>query len=341
MTTPLRTNLFCDDPGTLVAAIPGMLSFHPADSVVLVTYTGEPELCLESVLRMDLPLPEHVVDVASQLRLVAANHDARVIEIIVIGGAGADPPGELPHRDLVEHLAEAFENDGVVLAHAAWVQRAHPGETWWCYEDSECAGQVPDPGKFPLIPAMTVHRAVTFATREEMAAQLDPDGVELLGPRAAGLALERPAVDVDEDYRFVKDTIDAVGPDGVNLDLDDPTLIRLIHALSTSDIREACLAFPLTVRAAAAEALWTKLTRATPGASRAHPASLLAVSAYLRGEGTLAAMAVEVALEANSTHHLANTLRQVIDCGLLPLQFRTMLAQSLVSAFTRTAPECS
>src|SRR5688572_9947145 len=102
MTTPLRTSLLCDDPGALIAAIPSMLSFHPVDSVVLITYTGEAELCLESVLRMDLPLPEHVVDVARQLRMVAANHEARVIEVVVLGGGGADPPEALPHRDLVE-----------------------------------------------------------------------------------------------------------------------------------------------------------------------------------------------------------------------------------------------
>src|SRR5262245_28363901 len=103
MTTPLRPRLHRDDPGTLIAAMPGMLSFPPTDSIVLVTYTGEPELCLESVLRLDLPGPEHVADAAHQLCLVAANHDARVVEVLVLGGGGADPPAALPHRDLVEH----------------------------------------------------------------------------------------------------------------------------------------------------------------------------------------------------------------------------------------------
>jgi hypothetical protein len=326
MTTPLRTNLLCDDPGALIAAIPGMLNFHPVDSVVLITYTGEAQLCLESVLRMDLPLPDHVVDVTRQLHLVAANHEASVIEVIVLGGGGADPPAELPHRDLVEHLADAFEHDDIVLAHAIWSPTTEPNATWWCYEDPECTGQV-----CPATPS-----TVSFATREDMAQLLTPDPVEALAPRAAALALEQEEIDVEAAYRFIRDTIDQLRAHDTPPELDDTTLIRLIRAVSTADIREACLAMPLTVRAAAAEQLWLHLTRATPGRARAHPASLLAVSAYLRGEGTLATMAVDVALDANPRHHLTNTLGHIIDCGIPPAQFRTMLAQSLVSAFAHT-----
>jgi hypothetical protein len=329
MTTPPRTNLLCDDPGALIAAVPGMLSFHPVDSVILITYTGEAELSLESVLRMDLPLPEHVADVARQLRTVATNHEATVIEVIVLGGGGADPPTELPHRDLVEHLADAFEHDDIVLAHAIWSPTTSPGATWWCYEDPECAGQV-----CPATRPLAAHDCAPFATREDMAELLTPDPVEALAPRAAALALEHDEVDVETDYRFVRDTVDQHRDP--HTELDDPTILRLIRAISTADIREACLALPLTVRATAAEQLWLVLTRATPGRARAHPASLLAVSAYLRGEGTLATMAIDAALTANPRHHLANTLRHTIDCGIPPAQFRTMLAQSLVSAFTHS-----
>lgn len=321
MTTSLRPTLSYDDPGALIAAVPSMLSFHPTDSIVLLTYTGEDRLCLESVLRMDLPLPEHVADVAAQLRMVAANHEACVVELVVLGGAGADPPVRLPYRNLVEHLDDLFEQDGIALAHAAWSPTARPGETWWCYEDPECTGQV---HAAPTVP---------FATRDDMARLLAPDPDELLAPRAAALSVEPDTVDIEPTYRFVVDTIDQLDPD-TPTPLADPAIVRLARALSTAEIREACLAMPLTHRAAAAEHLWLLLTRAVPGHARAHPASLLAVSAYLRGDGTLASMAVDTALAANPNHHLTNTLRHVLDCGIPPHQFRAMLAKSLVRAFS-------
>jgi hypothetical protein len=333
MTTSLRPPLSYDDPGALIAAVPSMLSFHPTDSIVLLTYTGEDRLRLESVLRMDLPLPEHVADVAAQLRMVAANHEACVVELIVLGGAGADPPIRLPYRNLVEYLDDLFEQDGIALAHAAWSPTTRHGATWWCYEDPECTGQV---GTAPAAP---------FATRDDMTRLLAPDPDEVLAPRAAALSIEPDTVDVEPTYRFVIDTIDqldtaaSVDPTlGAPAPLDDPTIVRLARALSTAEIREACLAMPLTHRAAAAEHLWLILTRAIPGHARAHPASLLAVSAYLRGEGTLASMAVDTALAANPAHHLTNTLRHALDCGIPPTQFRAMLANSLVRALVD--PQC-
>src|SRR5689334_21374521 len=92
---PTHTGPLFDDPGELIAAIPGLLTFHPADSVVLLTYTGHRRVGLESVLRMDIPAREHVGEVAEQLRVVLRGHEATVVDLIVLGGAGADPPDRL------------------------------------------------------------------------------------------------------------------------------------------------------------------------------------------------------------------------------------------------------
>jgi hypothetical protein len=330
MTTAPHTGLLCDNPGELIAAVPGLLRFSPTDSIVLITYAGQQELRLEAVLRMDLPEPEHVRAVADQLRLVALNHDAAAAEILVFGG-DADPP-QLPHRELVEELGEALDRGGVVLSHAVWAPGSEPGQTWWCYEDPECTGQVEDPTGSPVVAALTIAGVVTYASREELAASLAPDPPDALQRRAELLAA-LPPVDPSTEFPFVRQAIDAADPDTEPM-LDDPTIARLSAALSDADVHEACLSFALTPRAGPAERLWTALTRAAPPEAVAGPATLLAVCAYLRGDGALAGVAIEAARSADPAHRMARTVRRVMDCGLPPPKFRAMLAQSFVRAFT-------
>jgi hypothetical protein len=333
MATSLRTSLVFDDPGELIAAIPGMLSFVPSDSLVLITYTGSRRLSLSSVVRLDLPLAEHYADLVTQLRVVVGNHGATAVELVVLGGGGADPPdgAGLPHRDLIVRLAEALDQDGVVPEHAVWAPRVDKGVTWWCYHDPTCTGQIRDPATSPVTTAMTVAGAVTFASREDLAQLVAHDPDDALARRAE-LLEGRPPADPERGYALVRDAVDAFGAD-TNPTLDDEAVADLAHALSTDEVREACLAFCLTARARAAERLWLVLTRAAPGRTRAEPASLLAACAYLRGEGVLAALAVDAAHSANAHHNLTHTIRHALDCGIPPDQFRLLLAQSFVAAF--------
>ncbi|HEU5474803.1 MAG TPA: DUF4192 domain-containing protein, partial [Actinophytocola sp.] len=129
---------------------------------------------------------------------------------------------------------------------------------------------------------------------------------------------------------------DALDQPDDTVDLPDDTIARLLHALSHPEVREACLALCLTARAAPAERLWARLTRAAPTQVRAHPAALLATCAYLRGEGALAGVAADIALAATPDHRLAQIVRDVMDHGLPPHRFRAMLAESFVTAFTNT-----
>lgn len=333
MTTPLHLSLLSDDPGELVAAIPGLLRFAPSDSIVLITYSGHRMLGLEAVLRMDLPAPEHVVDVIDQLGMVVANHDATMVEVVVFGGGNADPP-DLPHRDLVERLTESLDRAGTTVAHAIWTASGKPGTPWRCYVNPECAGGVRGPTGSPVVAAVNGPGAVTFASREELAAQLAPEPPDRLARRAALLAT-LPPVDADREMPVVRAALDGIGCGGP--DPDEATIARIAHALSHPDVREACLAMALTARAGPAERMWTVLTRTVPGPAVAVPAALLAVCAYLRGEGALAGVAADVALAADPDHSLARTVRDVMDHGIPPHRFRNMLAESFLAALTDRA----
>ncbi|MGQ0838715.1 DUF4192 domain-containing protein [Actinokineospora sp.] len=118
-------------------------------------------------------------------------------------------------------------------------------------------------------------------------------------------------------------------------DLDDDRLAALAMALSHSDIRGECLKLILTDRAAAADRLWIRLTRALPAPERAEPACLVAISAYLRGEGTLASIALEVALAANPAHTLAALLNATVDHAIAPTELRAIISRAARSAERR------
>lgn len=75
----------------------------------------------------------------------------------------------------------------------------------------------------------------------------------------------------------------------------------------------------------AAEKLWTILARTSPPPTRAEPAAQLAICAYLRGEGTLAGLATDA---ADPHYSPAGTVRQIMDIGLPPHKFRTLLTDS-------------
>jgi uncharacterized protein DUF4192 len=339
MTTSPPTGIRLTDPGQLLAGIPGLLTFFPdPDSLVFVTLTGNRKHEVRGALRVDLPEDGGIVELVDQLHLIALNHQATGVELVILGGGNADPPDALPHRTLIRLIAEALEPDGIELTHATWAPRIEHDATYWCYENATCTGQLPDPDTSPVTTAMAVAGLPIYASRAELAAQLAADPAGALAHRAELLATRRgsdPEPNHEEDLELIRRLVDGITTGTVEPVLDDATIVRLADALSNPDIREACLAFAFTVRAKGAQRLWTALTRAVPGPDRAEPASLLALCAYLRGEGTLAGMAADAALEANPNHQLGWIMRHVLDYGILPTQLEEMLAECYQRVMTR------
>ncbi|MFC7613845.1 DUF4192 family protein [Actinokineospora soli] len=68
--------------------------------------------------------------------------------------------------------------------------------------------------------------------------------------------------------------------------------------------------------------------RSLPQPDRAEPACFLAVSAYLRGNGSLARVALDVALQARPGHTLASLLTAALDGAMTPRELRTILSQA-------------
>jgi uncharacterized protein DUF4192 len=327
--SPANT-IYLDDMGELIAGIPSMIGFPPQESLVLMTFHIGERIQLGATMRMDLPDQAKAPDLVAQLCLTAVANEAEVAVPVVIGGS-ADPP-ELPYRWLMDLVLQELDDVDIPIVHAIWVPAVEFGETWWCYVDEECTGQVRDPQSSALAALHAYAGLVRYASRAEMASHLAPDredGVahvaQLLAARA-GQRADTPA----ERWAEVSAAIDATG-DTVP-ELAHEQVARLAEALSDPLVRDNCLPLPLTDRGDAAERLWTALIRAVPAPERASPAILLAIHAYLRGEGVLANMAVEAALDADPDLDLARLVREALDRGLPPTVLRSMIEESVSSA---------
>lgn len=324
-TVDLRT------PGQLLAATPHLLGFHPADSVLVVGHTGEQGRRIGHVLRGDLPPPGDEHALANQLRRPLLADGSVAATIAVVGGRREEQSAGPPHRGLVDAVRGAFTEADLPVTHALWVPRISSGEEWLCYADSTCRGRLPDVDS-TVMAAVAAHAGVvTYSSREAMARQLDATDPDALARRAALLdtAIDDlgnaddagdPEAAAERGLARVRSALKRVERDE-HADFSDDEITGLALALGVPAVRDPCLALavpPGTRRAAVAERLWLALVRAMPAPERAQPACLLAYSAYVRGEGALAGMAIEKALEADPEHVLAGLLIRALEHALPP-----------------------
>ncbi|QKV79269.1 DUF4192 domain-containing protein [Amycolatopsis sp. Hca4] len=318
------------DPAQLLAALPYLIGFRPEKSVVLLGHC-HPGNRLGLVLRGDLPRREHRARQAQALapRFAAAGHIG--ITVVIIGGRRR-PEKPPPHTAFVGDLTRALGEFGLPVLHALWAPAIRAGAPWVCYQVEECAGALPDPRATVLAAAATESGTVAFDSREELEALLAPRSPEALARRADRLSrMTLPPwpeqTRVDNAAATVRAAFERhrrnEGPP------TDEEAVLLASALKLPEIRDLCLAMavpPATASAREAEDVWLTAVREIPPPERAEPAALLGFSAYLRGDGTFAGMALDNALEAAPGHVLASLLRRVLDTGTPPEVIRGLAA---------------
>jgi hypothetical protein len=159
--------------------------------------------------------------------------------------------------------------------------------------------------------------SITHASRAELRASFepgDPRAVAMLADRIVEALQQQP----DEAYamRIVDDVFADLEEDMVVL--DDDRVVDLAVALTHTTARDFCLAPERLAIGPKLEEMWTQLTRETPVPYRAEPACMLAVTAFVHGNGVIAGVALEIAKESNPHHAIADMLRLAMDYGLAP-----------------------
>ncbi len=114
-------------------------------------------------------------------------------------------------------------------------------------------------------------------------------------------------------------------PGRPSVPLTDDETARILWGLRDVHVRDRALQLALGQDAAAAETLWTACTRRALPPLNAAPATLLAVSAWLRGDGAMANIALTRALAGDPRYRLARLLAQGLAACLPPAELRRMI----------------
>ncbi|BBX87793.1 hypothetical protein MAUB_56660 [Mycolicibacterium aubagnense] len=296
---------------------------------MLVTVIGGE---MGAVLRVDLSegffdaLPAalgHLSDMAA-----AADADAAVAVIVDEANVACPMCADL-YREVSHELDEALSDHGIELFAVHVVDRVAAGGRWHCADGCGNAGVVEDPESSPVTMAAVLDGRRLYARRADLVdvvAVTDPQRAEALRP-----AIEKRAAPVDypgrPDAEVRADVEHAVAcvsgsPDGSPLTDDDT--VRLACAVADPRVRDTLYALAVGENAASAESVWATLTRTLPAPWRVEALVLLAFSAYARGDGPLAGVALQAALDVDSRHRMAGMLDAALQSGMRPDRIREL-----------------
>lgn len=333
-------------PGDLIAAVPALLGFVPHRSLVLIMLDPSPSVpdtrhpadddqsaIVRLVARVDLPEAEDrrsMIAIANRLAHTAtAINAAAAIAVLVDDRIQRDARPDRRLFQLATQLRRRLRADDVAFP-AAWAVRSFDGDTVWrSVFEPDHHGIVADPIASPVAVAKVWHAYPIRRSRAELTDLLTPDApmcahVERALPAVAARANQRltRAIEIDNPDSFSRMTlwqlmrVIAGGFD------DEPIsavgLAEVAVALRDSTVRDAMFAVASGTHAEAAETLWSILARSLPDPDRAEAATLFAFSAYLRGDTTLAGIALDTALASDPSHVMARLLDQALHAVVPP-----------------------
>lgn len=300
--TPTPTSLLARTPEDILAFVPVALGFLPESSVAMLTFGDRPSFHA----RVDLPHdPGDVDEVVDALLRPSLRHRVRQVVFVVYDD------DTVVADESAWSLHEAFTERGIEVID---VLRVHDGR-WFAVlpgRRPETYDGVPfDSGSHPFTARAVFDGRVTRGSREELRATLDPVP-EAVAASGAVLATAPSPLTADRVGAVV--VRHAQGPEPV------PTELLVPLALALRDPASRDEAWSVLSRAVARDhvALWSDAVRRLPDEIVAGPAAVLAVAAWLAGEGALAWCAVERCRAVDPTHSLARLVADLLDEACSP-----------------------
>ncbi|MGC5054944.1 DUF4192 domain-containing protein [Micromonospora sp. DT48] len=309
----------------LVVVVPYLVGFTPTDSLVVVVLDGRQ---VRFAARLDLPhlseLSELAVPAAQGATMIARHGSAAYL----VGYGPADRVA--PAATL---LTTALTTAGVDVLE---VLRIGDGRYWCLCGDTGCAdGVAYDPaasriaaeavyrGLAPLPDRTTLESLITpisGAERDRMRATTTTALhrlTDMLATETSATARTAPEHVVRAGIAAVQQAYESAAR-GETLPDDDVAWLTAV--LMVPEIRDH--AWITGDGSDAQRRLWIDVTRRAMPATSAAPACLLAITAYLAGDGAMANIAVNRALHANPDYHLAHLLGHAMQAGVSPQQWR-------------------
>ncbi len=337
MTTEPRTVTF-RDPGDLIAAVPAMVGFIPERSLVLLAFDASGTR-IGVTMRHDLDLDSDgiateamEVMIAHLCEICLRDNTSGVLAVVIDDRFEIDAPCWDHLFALIDSgLEDVGLYTGFVVADMAlgqpWLTR------WGAMGTHGDRGILDDPRSS----AMAVAHAVTtgrvvLRSRSEMVDSTartthcaDPSCTYAVDSRT-----KAAAAGVD-DSELLRRVLDAV-LHGLDTHVDCVQLRVLEAAIRRPPVRDALLALAVSDVSDAAEAVWAELTRRLRGGGRACAATLLGHLHYVRGDGAMAGVALDCALDSDAGYSLAALLDRSLRAGLRPSTLEELLPTSYAAA---------
>lgn len=339
-------------PADILGLLPYRLGFHPRESIVV--------LCLQGrrrrdtlVMRVDLRPPADDAAVARDVVERAAQVEASGVVIVCYTDAECDSDADAddPARDvsaaalarsaLVDALRQGFTRTAIEVVDALLVR----GDRWWsyCCSDSTCCPPTGSRLSAELTPAARHYAAesvgrgaAVLPDRADLARTIRPssDAAEV-GARERGTAAARGAFDGDIAHQ---------GADGVRMlvlsmlrrlverwtagcrDLRPDDAAMILLGLRDKRARDEAATLVLECAPEALLAVLVALARHADDAVAAPICTVLAWVAYSEGDGALANVAIERALDCEPACELARLIEGGLEAMVPPDQLRRVTA---------------
>lgn len=295
-------------PEDLLAAVPHMLGFQPAESIVVVPFG--PEL---PALRVDLPTnPSQRADVWEAVHEGLHRHVRGTARAGIICYTADNAAAERASH----HLANRLDTIGVT-SHA----RLQAHDDRWRDLDTGKAGVMDTRTVTRIAAEMVLAGAAEPAvSRAALAASLvgDRTGVaRTLDDVRARVTSSPPRV----ERAWAQARLQQFHADGNRL--TDRDAARTLVALETIDTRDVLWADMTRENSASHVALWTDLTRRAPDEVRTAPATMLAFSSWLRGDGARAWCALDQ-MPLGPPYSMAAIVASMLEHGLHPREWERL-----------------
>jgi hypothetical protein len=297
-------------PDDILAAVPILIGFTPEESIVMLTLGPQP--CFHA--RIDLPTgPEDWAEVFELLLTPALTHGVSRVAFVVYA---AQAQGL---RSLADALVWHFEEHSIRVVDALHAD----GRLWFPLLPGFVGAGVPyDPEAHPITAQAVFDGLVTFGSRADLAASIDPLPDQIAHVVSA-------LADLPPRERDEADWIESVLPTrGELVLLDASGLARLLRAVADLELRD--LAW-LRMRRRDAEQhveFWTWVVRQAPAELVPAPAALLAFAAWLAGRGALAWCALERCTEIDPGYSFAGVLTRLLEEAVPPHVWESFVQHS-------------
>jgi hypothetical protein len=298
-------------PAELLAAVPYLIGFHPAESLVLV---GIEASRVVVTARLDLRDATDMRGFVDDTLMTMRNGGASLVLAVVYDDSATPPPRLLDELVLAASLADCELLDILCVAAGRWWSLT-------CEDEACCPADGRPLGDSRLAAEATFAGLSALPDRATLHATLHPDPErEALRPQLLR-ALDTQEIDaVAAEFSAAHDALrDVVSQATTRAVLTVEQVVRFGVALCDIDIRDRIWVY-VDAQERRSEALWRELARRLPPTYDVAPLFLLGWSAFRSGNGALANIACERCLLSDPDYGAAKLLLSALSRGVDPRQ---------------------